>query len=236
MNVDKSNARVKQMFGEIAPRYDLMNHLLSMQVDRYWRWRTVRSVAPSGDAPILDVCTGTGDLAFAFLDRCSPGTEVMATDFCPEMLEVGRRKQQRHTHGERVTFLEADTQQLPFDDDMFQIVSVGFGLRNVADTDRGLAEMTRVCQPGGRVAVLEFSNPRWQPFKFVYGCYMKFLLPFIGQLLARNDGGAYNYLPQSVSEFPDGQVLADRLQQAGLHDVRYHPLTLGIATLYVGVK
>ena len=234
MNVDKSNARVKRMFGQIAPRYDRMNHLLSMNVDRYWRWKTVRRVAPQGTAPILDVCTGTGDLAFAYLRRVEPGTEVVATDFCREMLHQGSLKQRRQ-HGQ-VTFLEADTQHLPFEDDLFQIVSVAFGLRNVADTDQGLAEMTRVCKPGGKVAVLEFSQPTWQPFKALYGCYMNYLLPRVGQLLARNRENAYNYLPESVNEFPSGAALVERMENSGLHQVRYHRLSLGIATLYVGIK
>jgi demethylmenaquinone methyltransferase/2-methoxy-6-polyprenyl-1,4-benzoquinol methylase len=236
MNVDKSDARVKRMFGQIAPRYDRMNHLLSMNVDRYWRWKTVRRVAPQGTAPILDVCTGTGDLAFAYLRRVQPGTEVVATDFCREMLHQGSLKQQRQRGTGQVTFLEADTQQLPFDDDLFQIVSVAFGLRNVSDTDQGLAEMTRVCKPGGRVAVLEFSQPAWQPFKALYGCYMKYLLPRVGQLLARNRENAYKYLPESVNEFPSGAALVQRMEKSGLQQVRYHQLSLGIATLYVGVK
>ena len=236
MNVDKSDARVKRMFGQIAPRYDRMNHLLSMNVDRYWRWKTVRRVAPQGTAPILDVCTGTGDLAFAYQRRAQPGTEVVATDFCRERLQVGRRKQCRQGAGDQVTFLEADTQHLPFDDDLFQIVSVAFGLRNVADTDQGLAEMTRVCKPGGKVAVLEFSQPGWQPFKALYGCYMNYLLPRVGQLLARNKENAYDYLPESVNEFPSGMALVERMEKSGLHEVRFHRLSLGIATLYVGVK
>ena len=236
MNVDKSDARVKRMFGQIAPGYDRMNHLLSMNVDRYWRWKTVRRVAPRGTAPILDVCTGTGDLAFAYLRRAQPGTEVVATDFCREMLQVGRRKQQRRAGSGRVTFVEADTQQLPFGNDVFQIVSVAFGLRNVANTDRGLAEMARVCKPGGKVAVLEFSQPGWQPFKAIYGCYMNYLLPRIGQLLARNKENAYQYLPESVGEFPSGSALVRRMEESGLQDVRFYRLSLGIATLYVGVK
>jgi demethylmenaquinone methyltransferase/2-methoxy-6-polyprenyl-1,4-benzoquinol methylase len=236
MNVDKSDARVKRMFGEIAPRYDLMNHLLSMNIDRYWRWKTVRRVAPQGGSPILDVCTGTGDLAFAYLRHVQPGTRVVATDFCLEMLKVGRRKQRRQARAGQVTFIEADTQHLPFANDLFQIVSVAFGLRNVADTDRGLAEMARVCKPGGKVAVLEFSQPSWQPFKALHGIYMNYLLPRIGQLLARNKENAYNYLPESVSEFPSGRALVERMEKSGLKEVGQHRLSFGIATLYVGVK
>ncbi len=224
------------MFGAIAPAYDRMNHLLSLSVDRYWRWRTVRLVRPEGQAPILDVCTGTGDLAFAFA-RCTRGeVPIMATDFCPEMLAIGRSKSQRSAVCRNVTFLEADTQALPFAAGIFQIVCVAFGLRNVADTDLGLREMTRVCAPQGRVVILEFSMPRWQPMRTLYGWYFRRLLPRIGQLLVRNEDDAYRYLPESVREFPERAELVQRMEAAGLRDVHYHSLTGGIATLYVGVK
>ena len=236
MDLDKTNARVQRMFGEIAPKYDRMNHLLSMNVDRYWRWRTVRMVRARGSAPILDVCTGTGDLAFAFHRRTKGRLQVIGTDFCEEMLALGEAKKQRRGIRDELSFVAADAQHLPFSDNQFQIVSVGFGLRNIADTDQGLREMARVCQPQGQVAVLEFSIPGWQPFKTLYGWYFRRILPRIGQLLARNREHAYNYLPQSVSEFPSGDALAQRMRQAGLHKVQYHPLTLGIATLYMGTK
>lgn len=234
--VDKSQARVQEMFREIAPKYDRMNHLLSMNTDRYWRWRTIRIVRPVGDAPILDVCTGTGDLALAYAKQGGGKTEVLATDFCPEMLEIGEQKRLAAGLPQSLKFSEADAQHLPFENNRFQIVSVAFGLRNVTDTDRGLREMTRVCQPGGRVAVLEFSNPRWQPFKALYGWYFRNVLPRIGQWLARNDSDAYRYLPDSVGEFPAYEALAEKMRQAGLSDVKYYPLTFGVATLYVGVK
>jgi demethylmenaquinone methyltransferase/2-methoxy-6-polyprenyl-1,4-benzoquinol methylase len=234
--VDKSGQRVRQMFGEIAPSYDRMNHLLSMNVDRYWRWRTVRKLAPTGPDPILDICTGTGDLALAFYRFTHGQTPIFATDFCPEMLAIGENKKKRRGIGEMLTFQEADAQELPFEDNRFQVVSVAFGLRNVADTDRGLAEMARVCKPGGKVAVLEFSQPTWQPFKGIYGWYFRHVLPRIGQLLARNKSQAYCYLPESVGQFPCGEAVAEKMRSAGLASVTFYPLTFGIATLYVGVK
>lgn len=236
MPVDKSGQRVQQMFGEIAPRYDLLNHLLSLNVDRYWRWRTVRIVKAESERPILDVCTGTGDLALAFYRRTQGRVPIVAADFCPQMLEIGEAKKRQAGIADGLTFVEADAQQLPFDDAQFQIVSVAFGLRNVADTDRGLREMTRVCQPGGQVAVLEFSLPAWQPFRALYGWYFRNVLPRIGQLLARNQHSAYHYLPSSVGEFPSGEALASRMREAGLGAVDLYPLTGGIATLYVGRK
>jgi demethylmenaquinone methyltransferase / 2-methoxy-6-polyprenyl-1,4-benzoquinol methylase len=236
MPVDKSDERVRQMFGEIAPRYDRMNHLLSLNVDRYWRWRTTRIAAPSGGMPILDVCTGTGDLAFAY-HRCTKGTvPVVGTDFCPEMLAVGQRKKERAGIQDSLVFLQADTQDLPFDDGHFQIVSVGFGLRNVSSTDAGLREMVRVCHPGGRVAILEFSMPTRQPMRGLYGCYFRHVLPRLGQIFARNSHHAYGYLPESVGEFPSGDLMAQRMREAGLGQVSIIPLTFEIATLYVGTK
>ena len=223
------------MFGEIAPRYDLLNHLLSGGVDFYWRWRTVRAARPTGPAPILDVCTGTGDLALAYA-RAGRNAPVVGTDFTHEMLVRARAKPQAANSPTAIEFLEADTQRLPFRDDQFQIVSVAFGLRNVSDTRCGLREMTRVCRPGGRVVVLEFSTPRNRAFGAAYRWYFRHVLPRIGQLLARNQQSAYNYLPQSVSEFPDGARLAAIMQECGLSDVSYRPLTCGIATLYIGVK
>lgn len=234
--VDKSPERVRRMFSEIAGRYDLLNHLLSLNIDRYWRWRTVRRVPPKGDGEILDVCTGTGDLAFAYHRAAGGKAQIVAADFCHEMLEVGRRKAEQIGADGAITFIEADAQRLPIPSDRFQIVCVAFGLRNVSDTDRGLAEMARVCAPGGRVAVLEFSTPTWQPLEAIYGWYFRHVLPRVGQLLARNRAGAYNYLPQSVGEFPQGEQLAERFRAAGLVDVWFQPLTLGVATLYVGTK
>lgn len=224
------------MFGEIAPKYDRLNHLLSLQIDRYWRWRTVRALRPQAGLPILDVCTGTGDLALAFYRATDGGAPIVGSDFCPEMLEVAKQKRDRLGISGDLVFQEADAQELPFPDDHFQIVSVAFGLRNVSDTDRGLREMTRVCRPGGQVAVLEFSMPRWQPFKAIYGFYFRHILPRIGQWLARNSSSAYHYLPESVGEFPAGEALAERMRAAGLSKVSYRPLTFGVATLYVGVK
>jgi demethylmenaquinone methyltransferase/2-methoxy-6-polyprenyl-1,4-benzoquinol methylase len=224
------------MFGEIAPHYDRMNHLLSLNIDRYWRSWTVRKLQPVGGEPILDVCTGTGDLAIAFQRATGGKSEIVGTDFCPPMLEIARQKQQRLGIAEELTFVEADAQHLPFPDNRFAIVSVAFGLRNVADTDRGLAEMARVCRPGGQVAVLEFSTPRIQPLRAFYLFYFCYILPRIGQLFARNKSAAYEYLPASVGQFPDGEALAERMRAVGLKNVKFWPLTFGVATLYVGKK
>ncbi len=236
MPVDKSNDRVRRMFGEIAHRYDFLNRLLSLGIDRSWRRKTVRLVPPNGDAPVLDVCTGTADLALAYWRASGRTASVVGVDFCLPMLAVGRDKCRRAGADSHVTLLEADALHLPFPNDKFQIVSVAFGLRNVADTDAGLREMVRVCRPGGHVAVLEFSTPTVRPLGAMYGWYFRRVLPRIGQLLARNSQAAYNYLPQSVGQFPQGEALTDRMRAAGLCDVRFYPFTFGVATLYVGKK
>ncbi|HEX3658271.1 MAG TPA: bifunctional demethylmenaquinone methyltransferase/2-methoxy-6-polyprenyl-1,4-benzoquinol methylase UbiE [Pirellulales bacterium] len=236
MPVDKSADRVRRMFGEIAGRYDLLNHLLSLNVDRWWRRCTVQSVPPRGDGPILDLCTGTGDLALAYYEATAGRVPIVAADFCHPMLKQGVQKGRRRGTDGRMMFIEADAQQLPLPDDWFQIVCVAFGLRNVTDTDRGLSEMVRVCRPGGRVAVLEFSQPTWPVLGPMYGWYFRQVLPRVGQMLARNRNDAYHYLPASVGEFPSGEALAERMREAGLVEVRVRPLTLGVATLYVGVK
>jgi demethylmenaquinone methyltransferase/2-methoxy-6-polyprenyl-1,4-benzoquinol methylase len=234
--LDKREARIRGMFAAIAPRYDLLNHLLSLNVDRSWRRRTTRLVPPQGDAPILDLCTGTGDLALAY-DRAARGRVLIyGADFCHEMLVLAGRKTRQRRASEGIRFLEADAQHLPFPDDSFQITTVAFGLRNVTDTDRGLAEMVRVTRPGGRVAILEFSQPRGRLFGRLYRLYFRSVLPLIGQTISRSKDNAYRYLPASVLEFPDGEALAERLRGHGLREVRWQPLTWGIATLYVGVK
>lgn len=233
--LDRREVRIRRMFDGIAPRYDLLNHLLSLNVDKAWRRRVTRLV-PATAGPVLDVCTGTGDLAFEY-DRASGGRlPIVGADFAGEMLgRAVEKSRQRGSEG-RIGFVQADAQRLPFGDNTFEVVAVAFGLRNVTDTDRGLAEMARVARPGGRVAVLEFSRPRHWFFGRAYRAYFRYLLPAVGQLFSRSGDQAYAYLPASVMEFPDGDALADRMRAAGLRGVRFTPFTFGIATLYVGTK
>ena len=226
------------MFGEISGRYDFLNHFLSGGTDWYWRWRTVRRAAPMGDAPILDVCTGTGDLALAYWKKGRGRIPVVGADFTREMLLIADKKgaKPQAAGTAAVAFVQADAQRLPFADDTFQIVSVAFGLRNIADTRWGLKEMIRVCRPGGRVVVLEFSLPGNRALRSLYTWYFRNILPRIGQLLSRSSQEAYHYLPQSVGEFPYGEELAALMRDCGLVAVEHIPLTFGIATLYIGTK
>jgi demethylmenaquinone methyltransferase/2-methoxy-6-polyprenyl-1,4-benzoquinol methylase len=234
--LDKRETRIRRMFGAIAPSYDLLNHLLSMNVDHYWRWRTTRLVPPAGDAPILDLCTGTGDLALAYDRAAKRRLPIVGADFCHEMLVRALSKTRKRHASARIRFVEADAQRLPFADESFQITCVAFGLRNVTDPDRGIREMVRVTQPHGRVAILEFSKPRHWFFGRMYQFYFRRILPNVGQMISRSKDNAYHYLPASVLEFPDGEALAERLRGHGLRDVRWQPMTFGIATLYVGTK
>ena len=232
--VDKDGSRVRDMFSQIAPRYDLMNHVLSLGIDILWRKKVVRLLKLDQDLPILDCCTGTGDLALMLSSSVQGRVEVVGSDFCPDMLKFAVKKHLDKIPDYPVRFLEADSQNLPFEDSSFQAVTVAFGLRNVEDTDKGIHEMLRVCAPGGQVCVLEFSTPTLPGFRQIYQAYFKYVLPKIGQLFAKNDQAAYDYLPNSVAEFPSGQALADRMEQAGLNNVQVIPLTLGIASIYLG--
>jgi demethylmenaquinone methyltransferase/2-methoxy-6-polyprenyl-1,4-benzoquinol methylase len=233
--LDRREPRVRRMFDGIAPKYDLLNHLLSLNADKSWRRRVTR-LAPLNAGPLLDVCTGTGDLALEY-DRATGGTvPIVGVDFSGKMLAHALSKAARREPKPRIQFIQADAQQLPFPSNTFELVAVAFGLRNITDTDRGLAEMTRVARPGGRVAVLEFSRPRHWLLGRAYRIYFRYLLPFIGQMFSRSADKAYVYLPASVMEFPDGEALASRMRAAGLRNITMSSFACGIATLYVGNK
>ena len=232
--LDKSSDRVREMFAQIAGKYDLMNHLLSLNIDKYWRSATVKRVPIVGTDPILDLCTGTGDLAFEFRKH-HPDVPIVGADFCNEMLDVARQKKAKRKVND-VEFIEASAMELPFETERFQVVSVAFGIRNVEKTEQGLQEIVRVCKTGGRVAILEFSRPYLWPLSSIYNFYFRHVLPRVGQMMAKNDKSAYEYLPSSVSQFPSGQDFADQMTAAGLSDIQIFPMTLGVATLYLGVK
>ena len=229
--VDKSGERVRGMFAEIAPRYDLANRTLSGGVDVLWRRFTVRKAPPPTSGAMLDLCTGTGDLAIAYALKADPGVRVVGADFCQPMLDHAVVKSQRR--GLPVEWMAADAMALPFPDASFDLVTVAFGLRNIADTSQGLAEMARVTRPGGRLAILEFSLPSNPLLRTSYLWYFRHVLPRLGNGLAANGSDAYRYLNESVEEFPSGERLANLVRGAGYEDVVMHPLTFGIATLTI---
>ena len=236
MPVDKSQQRIRRMFGAIAPRYDLMNRLMTLGLDRWWRRRTVRSVPLQPGLPVLDVCCGTGDLTLAWVGRLGPDATVVGSDFTHPMLLRAEQKARKRLEAPRVVYLGADTLKLPCACDRFQVVSVGFGIRNVGDTIGGLAEMTRVCRPGGHVVVLETSVPRLPVVGALFRFYFNRVVPRIGRWLSPDPDGAYSYLPASTAEFPQGEAFAELMRDAGLEAVSIRPLTLGSVTLYVGRK
>jgi len=232
--VDKSGAKVRGMFAEIAPRYDLVNRMLSGGIDVWWRHVTVRRAPPPAAGAILDVCTGTGDLALAYARAAGPEVRIVASDFCRPMLDHGVEKARKS--GAQVEWVEADAMALPFPDAAFDLVTVAFGLRNIADTARGLAEMARVLEPGGRLAILEFSLPTNRLVRGFYLWYFRRVLPFLGNAVARNRSDAYTYLNKSVEEFPSGARLAALVRDAGFDRLEMIPMTFGIATLTLATR
>lgn len=228
---------VEAMFDRIAPRYDLLNRLLSFGIDQWWRRRAIRALGETldGRAPerLLDVATGTADLAIQAAEAF-PAAEVIGVDIAEEMLRIGRRKLRRRGLDGRVHLEGGDAVALPFEDGAFGGAMVGFGVRNFEDLGAGLRELRRVLQPGGVGVVLEFSRPRAFPIKQLYGFYSYYILPLIGRFVS-GDAGAYRYLPASVEVFPDGPAFLRRMRRAGFHTCRWRPLTFGIASLYVGI-
>ena len=223
---------VRGMFGRVAHRYDLANHLLSFNIDRFWRARTVarvRHVLERPGARVLDMCCGTGDLVLA-LDRYA-ASPVMGSDFCHPMLVAARRKIGRR-HG-RAALFEADALQLPLAPAVLDLVTVAFGFRNLANYEKGLLEMRRVLRPGGIVAILEFSQPPNPAFRALYGFYSRCILPRLGGALS-GSRDAYTYLPESVRKFPGAAELAAGMRKAGFTNVRYELLTGGIVALHLG--
>ncbi len=231
--VDRRAHKVRRRFGRIAPRYDLLNRMLSLSVDQHWRRRAHRRIAPLLPASpmVLDLCTGTGDLALQFSER---GT-VIGCDFCHEMLVIGLRKSRSRQLNGRVRFVEGDALQLPFRAGFFDVVTIAFGFRNLEDYPAGLEEMHRVLGNSGILAILEFSEPRLPVFRQAYRLYFTRVLPVIGRLVSGEEG-PYSYLPESVLEFPDPGRLEGLILDAGFQEVRHFPMTAGIATLHVAVK
>ena len=231
----KKPSEIRGMFHDISPTYDFLNHLLSLNIDRRWRRFTARKVMAGGPARVFDVCAGTGDLAIELTNearRLGLATQVIAADFTPAMMRRGQTKFAQLQGGREVPHpMVADTMRLPFASGHFDLVTVAFGIRNVTDVAAGLAEMARVCRPGGSVAVLEFSQPRNKAIAWCYNRYFFGVLPWVGRFISGSR--AYTYLPKSVEKFPDGEEFARLLSEATGGEVTRHPLTFGIATMYI---
>lgn len=229
-------AHVREMFERIAPRYDLLNHLLSLDVDKVWRRRVAKRFSVTlrdTNARVLDLCCGTGDLAFALRREGPHGAEIIGSDFVPEMLVRARAKAE--ASGAKIEFVEADALSLPIGDGSFNLVSCAFGFRNLANYERGLLEILRVLKPGGAIAILEFAEPQGKMFAALYRFYFRNVLPRLGGWISGN-ASAYTYLPSSVSKFPSPEDLAAQFERAGFIDIRFERWTGGIVTLHTGRK
>ncbi|MDE0010711.1 MAG: bifunctional demethylmenaquinone methyltransferase/2-methoxy-6-polyprenyl-1,4-benzoquinol methylase UbiE [Candidatus Poribacteria bacterium] len=234
-----SDKKIQNLFSTVARHYDFLNSLLSLRRDRSWRRETVKASEVVPTSKVLDVCTGTGELALAYADKISAQGFVIASDFCFEMLVIGDQKLQQPVgavSNRTTNFLAADTLILPFLDNTFDVVSVGFGIRNVSDLEMGIREMTRVAAPGGRVVILEFTQPVNPLFRGLYYFYFTKILPFIGNRISGSEDDAYGYLPRSVMKFPDCNALKGVMEQCGLMDVRFYRKTFGIVAIHVGKK
>ena len=241
-DVRESAARVRDMFTDIAPRYDLLNHLLSFSLDKRWRKRTAekfRRIYRRTDARILDLCCGTGDLAFALEDErvdvirdsTAHRVPIVGCDFAFPMVERARKKARADSHS--AEFINADALSMPFPDATFDLVTTAFGFRNLANYESGLVEIVRILKPGGKLAILEFSEPKNSAMAAMYRFYFKRILPLVGGIISGN-GAAYAYLPRSVSTFPSPPELAALMARTGFTEIRFESWNFGSVVLHTG--
>lgn len=225
--------QVEEMFNSISPKYDLLNHLLSMNIDKIWRKNSIRKLRAYLPETVLDIATGTGD--FAIAASKIDGVKITGIDISEGMLSVGRDKILKKKLQQRINLLKADSENLPFQNESFDAAIVGFGVRNFENLEKGLAEIHRVLKPGGVFFVLEFSKPKKAPFKQVYNFYFNRILPAVGKMVSR-DSDAYTYLPDSVNEFPDGDDFLAILAEVGFEKNKAFLQTFGVATIYEARK
>lgn len=221
------------MFDNISANYDFLNHFLSLNIDKGWRKKVVKMAAAGKPKQILDVATGTADLAIA-LTKAHP-EKITGIDISRGMLDVGQKKIDAKGLSQIITLEQADSEALPFEDNTFDIVTVAFGVRNFENLEKGISEIYRVLKPNGKILVLEFSQPTGFPFKQVYQFYFKNILPTLGKLVSK-DSSAYTYLPESVNAFPSGKAFTSVLEKTGFTQTSFRPVTFGVATIYQGTK
>ncbi len=225
---------VRQMFDDIAGRYDLLNRLLSFGIDVRWRRFAVSQLSIPKNGRVLDIATGTCDVALEVAEQTDPSVLIIGEDFTQGMLVAGQKKLKASPHGERIMLVNAPCEEIPHPDLTFDGITIAFGIRNVVDREAGLREMVRVLKPGGRAVILEFSSPRSRLFRQIYYFYFQKVLPTIGGLISKRS--AYQYLPDSVLEFPEREDFSAMMESAGFGRVQHSDLTFGIATVYVGDK
>jgi demethylmenaquinone methyltransferase/2-methoxy-6-polyprenyl-1,4-benzoquinol methylase len=229
----KKKQQVEQMFDNIAPRYDFLNHFLSLGIDRLWRKKAIRILSTFNTGLLLDVATGTGDFAIA-ASKLKPSM-IVGFDISEQMLSVGRVKAEKLGLGNLIEFVKGDSEGMPFTDGQFDAITVAFGVRNFENLEKGLREFYRVLNPNGVAVILEFSKPKYFPFKQFYFFYFLTILPMIGRLVSK-DSSAYSYLPESVLAFPDDQDFLSILKNCGFSRSQQKRLTFGIATIYIAQK
>jgi demethylmenaquinone methyltransferase/2-methoxy-6-polyprenyl-1,4-benzoquinol methylase len=227
--------QVSNMFDNIAPYYDLLNRVLSLGIDKTWRKKAIKLLQEDQPKVVLDVATGTADLALETAKRINGVEKIVGIDISVEMLAIGREKIAKKNLQQVITLEEGDSENLPFQDNTFDAITVAFGVRNFENLEKGLAEMFRVLKPGGKVVVLEFSRPTIFPFKQLFNLYFKYILPFIGKMTSK-DPKAYKYLYESVQAFPDGNKFVGILNKLGYQSTQFIPLSLGICSIYLGKK
>ena len=225
--------QVAKMFNNISRRYDFLNQLLSLGIDKMWRKKAIGVLKPLKPRTILDVATGTGEFALEAL-QLKPD-KVVGIDIAEGMLEIGRRKILAKNAAATIELMLGDSENIPFTENKFDAVTVAFGVRNFENLKRGLTEILRVLKPGGMVVILEFSKPSSFPFNHIYNFYFKFILPRIGSFVS-NDKAAYTYLPKSVEAFPDGEDFLHILHDVGFKNTKCSSLTFGISSIYIGTK
>ncbi len=224
---------VQNMFNNIAPKYDLLNHLLSAGIDKGWRRKVRRALAGDHPEVILDVATGTGDLAIELAKI--PGVRIIGIDIAEDMLEIGKKKVEKKRLSDRISLHPGDAENIKYEENTFDAITVAFGVRNYENLEKGLREMYRVLKPGKKVAILEFSKPAAFPMKNLYQFYFNHILPGIGRMISK-DKSAYTYLPESVARFPEKNQFLKVLEKTGFKNPTQKRLTFGIATLYLAHK
>ncbi len=227
---------IKNMFSSIVRVYDFLNAFLSLNRDKSWRKFAVKVSGTTSNMKILDVCTGTGDLALSFSQHLNGNGLVVGSDYCHDMLRYGKPKIKKRNREDKIKLIEADTLKLPFHDNAFAISTVGFGIRNVTDLMAGINEMKRVVVPDGKVIILEFSQPTNPLFRYLYYFYFRKILPIIGKVISKSKFDAYSYLPNSVLAFPDKEALKRKMEECGLIEVKIFQRTFGIVTVHIGKK
>ncbi len=231
---DKSKKEeVAEMFDNISAKYDFLNHFMSLGIDHLWRKRAINMLKDKKPKKIIDLATGTGDFALAAL-KLNP-EQIVGVDISKGMLEEGRKKIKKKGKENIISMVLGDSESLPFEDNEFDALTVGFGVRNYENLEKGLSDMLRVIKPGGTAVILEFSKPKKFPVKQFFGFYSKYIIPFLGKTISK-DSSAYEYLPESVAAFPEGQDFLDILKKVGYKNTSARLVSGGIATIYTGVK